>query len=36
MLIGHLQVVDWNQGKVVVGENESEILKLLKALPGNS
>ena len=24
-------VVDWNQGKVVVGENESEILSMLKS-----
>ena len=26
-------VVDWNQGKAVVGENESEILKMLRDLP---
>ncbi|KIW09302.1 uncharacterized protein PV09_00218 [Verruconis gallopava] len=26
-------VVDWHQGKVTVGDNESEILKLLKAIP---
>ncbi|OCK79480.1 hypothetical protein K432DRAFT_435332 [Lepidopterella palustris CBS 459.81] len=26
-------VVDWHQGKVVVGENESEILALLKSIP---
>ncbi|OAK98180.1 hypothetical protein IQ06DRAFT_253410 [Phaeosphaeriaceae sp. SRC1lsM3a] len=26
-------VVDWNQGKAVVGENESEILKLVRAIP---
>ncbi|KFZ10677.1 hypothetical protein V502_07995 [Pseudogymnoascus sp. VKM F-4520 (FW-2644)] len=25
--------VDWNNGKVVAGDNESEILKLLAALP---
>ncbi|KAH7116945.1 thioredoxin-like protein [Dendryphion nanum] len=25
-------VVDWNQGKAVVGENESEILSLLKSV----
>jgi hypothetical protein len=24
--------VDWHQGKVAVGDNESEILKLLKAV----
>ncbi|RMZ87693.1 hypothetical protein DV736_g5081, partial [Chaetothyriales sp. CBS 134916] len=29
-------VVDWNQGKAVAGDNEPEILKLLKALPKNS
>lgn len=26
-----LQVVDWNNGKAIAGENESEILKLLNA-----
>lgn len=26
-------VVDWNQGKAVVGENESEILKLVREAP---
>ncbi|KAL2158399.1 hypothetical protein VTH06DRAFT_4447 [Thermothelomyces fergusii] len=26
-------VVDWNNGKVAAGENESEILKMLNALP---
>ncbi|KAF2036336.1 hypothetical protein EK21DRAFT_96273 [Setomelanomma holmii] len=26
-------VVDWNQGKAVAGENESEILKLVKSVP---
>lgn len=26
-------VVDWNQGKAVAGDNESEILKLVNALP---
>ena len=26
-------VVDWNQGKAIVGENESEILKMLRELP---
>ncbi|KAL1836208.1 hypothetical protein VTJ49DRAFT_5448 [Mycothermus thermophilus] len=26
-------VVDWNNGKAVAGENESEILKMLNALP---
>ncbi|KAF2155710.1 DUF1687-domain-containing protein [Myriangium duriaei CBS 260.36] len=26
-------IVDWNKGNVVVGDNESEILKLVKALP---
>ncbi|GAM82775.1 hypothetical protein ANO11243_007610 [Dothideomycetidae sp. 11243] len=26
-------VVAWNKGKVVVGDNESEILKMVKALP---
>lgn len=26
-------IVDWNQGRAVVGENESEILKLLRELP---
>ncbi|KAK4192491.1 thioredoxin-like protein [Podospora australis] len=25
-------IVDWNNGKVVIGENESEILKMLNAL----
>jgi hypothetical protein len=25
------QTVDWNNGKAVIGENESEILKLVKA-----
>lgn len=25
------QVVDWNNGKAIAGDNESEILKLLKA-----
>jgi arsenate reductase-like glutaredoxin family protein len=29
-------VVDWNQGKAVVGDNESEILKLVKELPKSS
>jgi hypothetical protein len=28
-----LQVVDWNNGKAAGGENESEILKMLNALP---
>ncbi|KAK4232255.1 thioredoxin-like protein [Podospora fimiseda] len=28
-------VVDWHNGKVVAGENESEILKLIEALPKN-
>jgi hypothetical protein len=28
-----LQVVDWHQGKVAVGEDQSEILKLLKSVP---
>lgn len=33
-LIGiNVQVVDWHEGKVAVGDNESEILKLLKAIP---
>ncbi|KAK3990307.1 thioredoxin-like protein [Cladorrhinum sp. PSN332] len=27
--------VDWNNGKVVPGENESEILKMIEALPKN-
>jgi len=26
-------VVDWNQGKAVVGEDESEILKLVREIP---
>jgi len=26
-------VVDWNQGRAVVGDNESEILKLLRDAP---
>ncbi|KAJ4297565.1 hypothetical protein N0V90_005457 [Kalmusia sp. IMI 367209] len=26
-------VVDWNQGKAVIGENESEILSLLRSIP---
>jgi hypothetical protein len=26
------QVVDWNNGKAVVGENESEILKMLESV----
>ncbi|KAF4551710.1 putative redox protein fmp46 [Elsinoe fawcettii] len=26
-------LVDWNKGQVVAGDNESEILKLVKALP---
>ena len=26
-------VVDWNQGRAVVGENESEILKLVREIP---
>ncbi|ORY18686.1 thioredoxin-like protein [Clohesyomyces aquaticus] len=26
-------VVDWNQGKAVVGDNESEILSLLRSIP---
>ena len=26
-------VVDWNQGRAVVGENESEILKLVRDVP---
>ncbi|USP81160.1 hypothetical protein yc1106_08434 [Curvularia clavata] len=26
-------VVDWNQGKAVVGDNESEIMKLVRAIP---
>lgn len=29
-------VVDWNQGKAVVGDNESEILKLVRELPKQS
>lgn len=28
----HLQVVDWNNGKVVAGDNKSEILKMLGEL----
>ncbi|TID19658.1 hypothetical protein E2P81_ATG06825 [Venturia nashicola] len=28
-------IVDWHQGKVVVGEEQSEILKLLGSLPEN-
>jgi len=28
-----LQVVDWHQGKVAIGEDQSEILKLLKSVP---
>jgi hypothetical protein len=28
-----MQVVDWNNGKVQAGDNESEILKMLNALP---
>lgn len=27
-----LQVVDWNNGKAVASENESEILKMLKSI----
>ncbi|KAI4933845.1 uncharacterized protein J4E92_003514 [Alternaria infectoria] len=26
-------VVDWNQGKAVAGENESEIMKLIRSVP---
>ncbi|KAF2199664.1 hypothetical protein GQ43DRAFT_108171 [Delitschia confertaspora ATCC 74209] len=26
-------VVDWNQGKAVVGENESEIMSLIRSIP---
>ncbi|EAT84882.1 hypothetical protein HBI56_078290 [Parastagonospora nodorum] len=26
-------VVDWNQGKAVVGDSESEIMKLVRAIP---
>jgi arsenate reductase-like glutaredoxin family protein len=26
-------IVDWNQGKAIAGENESEILKMLRELP---
>ncbi|KAL1606635.1 hypothetical protein SLS60_004041 [Paraconiothyrium brasiliense] len=26
-------VVDWNQGKAVIGENESEILSMLRSIP---
>ncbi|KAH7398916.1 thioredoxin-like protein [Phaeosphaeria sp. MPI-PUGE-AT-0046c] len=26
-------VVDWNQGKAVIGDNESEIMKLVRAIP---
>ncbi|KAF2263418.1 hypothetical protein CC78DRAFT_544978 [Lojkania enalia] len=29
-------VVDWHQGKAVVGENESEILSLLRSIPKES
>jgi predicted methyltransferase MtxX (methanogen marker protein 4) len=29
-------VVDWNQGRAVVGDNESEILKLVRDLPKQS
>jgi hypothetical protein len=28
-----MQTVDWNNGKVVAGANESEILKMLESLP---
>jgi hypothetical protein len=28
-----MQVVDWNNGKAQAGENESEILKMINALP---
>lgn len=28
-----MQVVDWNNGKATVGDNESAILKMLGALP---
>ncbi|KAE9982932.1 hypothetical protein BLS_009636 [Venturia inaequalis] len=28
-------IVDWHQGKVVVGEEQSEILRLLRSLPKN-
>lgn len=28
-----MKVVDWANGKAHVGENESEILKMLNALP---
>jgi hypothetical protein len=28
-----MQVVDWNNGKAAAGENESEILKMVNALP---
>lgn len=28
-------VVDWNNGRAVAGENESEIMKLLESLPKN-
>lgn len=37
MTVGHArlmvsrQVVDWNNGKAISGDNESEILKLLNA-----
>lgn len=27
-----MQIVDWNNGKAVASENESEILKLLNAM----
>jgi len=26
-------IVDWNNGKAVIGDNESEILKMIKSLP---
>jgi len=29
-------VVDWNNGKAVVGDNESAILKLLSESPANT
>ncbi|QDS69863.1 hypothetical protein FKW77_000435 [Venturia effusa] len=29
-------IVDWHQGKVVVGEEQSEILRLLKSVPKNA
>jgi hypothetical protein len=28
-----MQVVDWNNGKAGAGDNESEILKMINALP---